>query len=214
MLVPVPSTRTNWGNRREQDGCWERRCSKCRTWQPEGAENFPVIKRADGVYWDSNCRSCRRKHARERMQERRADPVEAQQVRDERTRHRNSPQGRAWRSQRYVIDNAAHRQRHTGAPCTLTPAQWARICELLGYCCAYCGNQAERKRRPGGTWLEIDHIIPVCAEGFPGTIFGNVIPACCSCNRSKGRRSVEQWRPEILPHLHEVLSRLQTVLFC
>jgi 5-methylcytosine-specific restriction endonuclease McrA len=132
------------------------------------------------------------------MRERRTDPIEAQRVKDERKRHRDSPQGRAWRRERYVIDNAAQRQRHTGAPCTLTAAQWAGIRELFGYCCAYCGCQ------PGQ--LEIDHVIPISADDYPGTIVGNVVPACQECNLSKANKRVEQWRPDIVPRVRDLLA--------
>jgi 5-methylcytosine-specific restriction endonuclease McrA len=189
------------GNRRLRDGRQERRCSRCRSWFPEDAE-FSPIKRQDGViYRNSWCRSCVRKRARERMQQRRADETEALRVRDARRRHQKSPRGRQWRRQRLAIDNAIRRQRLTGAPSTLTPAQWSGIVGLLNGRCTYCGKLPSR--------LELDHVIPVCAEDYPGTILGNVVPACPDCNQGKGSRRVEQWRPGIVPQLLTVLARIE-----
>jgi 5-methylcytosine-specific restriction endonuclease McrA len=210
MPMPVPSPGEPavrgecFGNRRENDGKWARRCSNCRLWQPENKDHFPTQVQRGITYWNSWCRECFRKRAREQQRQRRADPIEAQRVRDEKERHRTSSKGRAWRAQRNVIDNSSHRQRLTGTPCTLTPDQWTRVCELLDHCCTYCGCQPER--------LEIDHVIPISADDYPGTILGNVVPACIHCNRSKGGKQMAQWRPELMPRLLDVLARIESAM--
>jgi len=65
-----------------------------------------------------------------------------------------------------------------GGSCT--PAQWHARCAFYGWRCAYCGKQLNR-----GT-VEIDHVIPV-AKGGTGWA-SNLVPACRSCNSSKGSR--------------------------
>lgn len=65
---------------------------------------------------------------------------------------------------------------------TLKPSEWLKVCELFNLQCAYCGSSSK---------LTMDHIIPVSKKG--GTEVGNVIPACHSCNSSKGARDIVEW---------------------
>lgn len=138
------------------------------------------------------------------MAERRADPVEAERIRDARNRHRASPQGQAWRSQRYVIDNHVRRQRLLGAPCDLTVDQWLAVVRFFGGRCCYCGAAGD---------VEQDHVVPLSAPDYPGTILGNVLPACRRCNRSKGKRTVEQWRPGLMPNVQRMLEATRQGVF-
>lgn len=64
-----------------------------------------------------------------------------------------------------------------------TRADWDRVQRRFGYACAYCGSV-----RP----LQKDHVIPLTRGGDHGE--GNIVPACGSCNKSKGRRTVMEWR--------------------
>lgn len=52
---------------------------------------------------------------------------------------------------------------------------------LEGFDCAYCGEPAQT----------IDHIRPRIAGGSDDAT--NLVPACRSCNGSKGARSLESW---------------------
>lgn len=60
---------------------------------------------------------------------------------------------------------------------TLTKEQWKTILNHFGHKCVYCGS-AKR--------IEMDHVIPISKGGKH--IAGNVVPACRSCNSSKGNR--------------------------
>lgn len=64
-------------------------------------------------------------------------------------------------------------------PNTLTPAEWKEILELYEGKCIYCGSS---KR------ITMDHIIPISKGG--GTTKDNVVPACISCNSSKGNKDI------------------------
>lgn len=64
----------------------------------------------------------------------------------------------------------------------VTSAQWRSICEAHGFCCAYCG--AEDK-------LTIDHVVPISRGGLDAP--DNVVPACKSCNSSKGAKTLDEW---------------------
>lgn len=51
--------------------------------------------------------------------------------------------------------------------------------------CAYCGHKQRYKE------LTIDHIIPLAKMGTDD--YWNLLPACRSCNLSKGDRAIRQW---------------------
>ena len=59
----------------------------------------------------------------------------------------------------------------------------AVVFERDGYVCTYCGDAAAN--------LECDHIVPVI-KGGP-SVLSNLTTACFRCNRSKGRKTVEEW---------------------
>lgn len=64
----------------------------------------------------------------------------------------------------------------------LTPDQmWRRWVEF-DHRCAYCGT--------GGD-LQVEHVIPISQGGEHH--LGNIVPACASCNYSKGTAQVKQW---------------------
>lgn len=65
---------------------------------------------------------------------------------------------------------------------------WAKIrskvFERDDYTCQYCGVR-------GGN-LECDHVKPVCKGGK--THLRNLKTACFFCNRSKGKKSIKDWK--------------------
>src|SRR5215475_538634 len=58
----------------------------------------------------------------------------------------------------------------------------ARILDRDNHACRYCGGPAS----------EVDHYQPFSRGGL--TIDSNLVAACVYCNRSKGDRTVEEWR--------------------
>lgn len=73
-----------------------------------------------------------------------------------------------------------HRRRaqKQGAAFPLTTAQWLEIVETFNGACAYC-LRTDRK-------LTVDHVIPLSRGG--DHTYGNVVPACQSCNSRKHAR--------------------------
>lgn len=101
---------------------------------------------------------------------------------------RKTPRGRMLRrasAARYArthadilrVQTQRHRARKKVLPHTLTASQWKAIKAAYGYRCAYCG----KKRK-----LTQDHVVPVSKGG--GYVADNIVPACMSCNASKGNR--------------------------
>lgn len=65
----------------------------------------------------------------------------------------------------------------------VTKKEWTRLCTRYRGCCAYCGDN---------TRLTVDHIIPLSRGGYHG--IGNLIPACSSCNSSKNKKFIIEWK--------------------
>lgn len=61
----------------------------------------------------------------------------------------------------------------------LTREQWNEIKGAYGFRCVYCGRKMQR--------LTMDHIVPLSKGGAHTA--SNVVPACASCNASKGNRA-------------------------
>lgn len=64
--------------------------------------------------------------------------------------------------------------------CDFTLAQWRALKDLYDHRCAYCGETFER--------LTMDHVIALSKGG--NHTLRNIVPACRSCNSSKGRRAL------------------------
>lgn len=73
-----------------------------------------------------------------------------------------------------------------GLPTTLTRSEWEKLKIAYGHRCRYCGRKPKR--------LDQDHVIPVTKGG--GHTAQNIVPACRSCNSSKGNR--HSWPPILL----------------
>lgn len=96
---------------------------------------------------------------------------------------RNHPeQTQARNRRRKAVERAA-----TG---NVTATEWAAIVEAYNGACVYCGA-TER--------LTQDHVVPLAAGGTHSP--DNVVPACLSCNCSKGARPVEAFRQRIAARL-------------
>ena len=68
------------------------------------------------------------------------------------------------------------RKRHL--PMGVSGEQWGAIKAAYGHRCAYCGRKSDR--------LEREHVTPVVSGGTLTP--DNIVPACRSCNASKGTK--------------------------
>ena len=100
---------------------------------------------------------------------------------------RNNAKMREWKKtpkgrKSTTIQQQKRRARKAAVVHDLTAEQWESTLEYFGYQCAYCGQKED---------LEQDHFVPLCMGG--GYTVGNIIPACPSCNSSKGGGDPNVW---------------------
>ena len=171
-------------------------CKKCDYKIPRSEEATGKAKEYRKTYKRTDTyRQREAKAARERMAERRKTDEAYREWKAQKDReYRQTPQGRA-RMARYKA-----RRKAKELDGKLTGAQWAIILAAFNYECAYCGS-AER--------ITIDHFLPLYLGGK--TEFGNIVPACYSCNSSKQHHHPESWcAPEVYRRVVEVLRILLT----
>lgn len=84
-----------------------------------------------------------------------------------------------------------HRQKREslkkGLLASYTTQQWDRCKKSFNNKCAYCGKEE---------LLQQDHFIPLSKDGE--YTVNNIIPACKSCNTSKGNKDFFEWYPKQL----------------
>lgn len=83
------------------------------------------------------------------------------------------------------IKRQRRRSKKRQLPNTLTLEQWENATKFFEYRCAYCGKESH---------LEQEHFIAISKGG--GYTKGNIIPACKSCNSSKGNKHFDEWYPK------------------
>ena len=79
----------------------------------------------------------------------------------------------------------AQKRRGEEAP-KLTHQEWKEILIYFGGECAYCGCTPSRRKK-----LTKDHLVPISAGGETRPY--NIVPACASCNSSKGTKDFKDW---------------------
>lgn len=94
--------------------------------------------------------------------------------------NQDHPEGRIIVRQRRIA-------RKRALPATLTKAQWDAVKAVFDGKCCYCGRDGP---------LHQDHYIPVSKGGE--YTHNNIVPACQSCNCSKGNKDAVQWFREQL----------------
>lgn len=80
------------------------------------------------------------------------------------------------------------RQKVRNARMSISRKEWNRrrraVIQRDGYSCSYCGKETMQ--------ITVDHIVPLYLGG--SSDLKNLTVACHSCNSSKGRKTVEEWR--------------------
>lgn len=200
----------------------EKRCTKCR--KSKDLDDYGNDRRAkDGK--QSQCKACYAKY----QAERRKDPAKktADRARinramskrrgyyDElhnsaRQRRRADPEYRAdeladqreWRGRdgNMARGNHTRRARKLGALINgpLPPGTYAAV--LSSGPCVYCGAEART----------VDHVVPLARGGLE--VEANLVPACASCNGSKGAKLLQEWDPVRVAHAAACSPKVASML--
>lgn len=75
----------------------------------------------------------------------------------------------------------ARRAEQLGAPGSHSTRDWLRLLNRYDGRCAYCEAPATQR----------DHIVPLTRGGT--NFIGNIVPACGTCNPSKGAQFITEW---------------------
>lgn len=78
-------------------------------------------------------------------------------------------------------------------PYTLTLSEWENIKHDFNNSCAYCGLSEREHLTNWSEQLHQEHFIPLVKGGE--YTHNNIIPACKSCNASKGSKDFFEWYP-------------------
>ena len=171
------------GERRQHAKPGMQQCTKCGTVYPATLAHFgPKPRCSNGLA--SWCRECARKKARDGRAKIRASASGKQKIKQERKRYAQSELGKKTKRASSRVHNAKRRQRKTGLPFAWTNSDWLGCLSAFGCACAYCGSTTD---------LHQDHFIPISHPDCPGTVVGNMVPACGPCNLSKGAKHPHTW---------------------
>jgi len=92
-----------------------------------------------------------------------------------------------WRIDTYSSDAvASKRTLKLNREVRLSYQEWKETLLYFEGACAYCGATPRKNQR-----LTKDHLLPISAGGK--TIQSNIVPACSSCNGSKGSMDFKDW---------------------
>lgn len=75
---------------------------------------------------------------------------------------------------------------------SITTSDHKKLLHIHRGCCAYCHVKLTAWGRDIETALQWDHVIPLSRGGVDGV--GNLVPSCRSCNLSKNRSTVMEWK--------------------
>ena len=82
-----------------------------------------------------------------------------------------------------IINAATKSRRRKSERKQVTKKDWLSVLRRYNNCCAYCGVGGE---------MTMDHVVPLIRGGRHS--IGNIIPSCLSCNSSKNRKFIVEWR--------------------
>ena len=153
-------------------------CPKCGQ-EKDVSEFTSCSKSKDGHYYC--CKKCKSERSKE-------DPEKSRE-RIKQFRENNPDYYKGYyqrHTNAYKVRLQTRRARKAGLTSTLTLEQWTRILTTFNNTCAYCGV--------GDKKLHQDHFVPILSGGE--YTHDNIIPACKSCNSSKGAKDFFVWYPK------------------
>jgi len=167
-----------------------KKCSFCGNFFPYTEDYFYHV----GPRLQVHCKSCCIKRSRNHCLKKLSEDPEYKNVLCERSDsyyNRNKEKvsarsGKYKKAKGYKDISAAYRHKRKAASenliATFTEDEWEVCKESFDNKCAYCGKESILTR---------DHFVAVTKNGEYAK--GNIVPACVSCNCSKGNKSFLDW---------------------
>ena len=146
-------------------------CNRCGKILP--IEEFHIYgKRVDGsTKYYGHCIQCHRNITT-------TEEATKRHTQESRRRYNNDEEVR----KRRLHSNRNNAYVRRGAEGTHTIDEWINTLELFGHKCCYCGSDKN---------LTKDHVVPLSKGGT--NYIENILPACRSCNSSKGTKELIEW---------------------
>lgn len=178
----------NFGKRKDSKDGYYGQCKVCRAKVKK--------KRVDNLMKDPKYREKVRKYNKEYYKENKERIAERQRQRRQENKEEIARKDREYKRRNphvYRKANQKYRARKNKLPYTLTIGEWKCILKYFNNRCVYCGISEKESLLEYGERLHQEHFIPL-SQGGEYT-HNNVIPACKSCNSSKGNKSFFEWYP-------------------
>jgi hypothetical protein len=163
------------------------RCDECKAKKAEYArrtrERYPDYAKN---YYAANTELCR-----QRTEDWRQRNLEASRKKS-RDWSRNNPERRNAKQRRwnannkdklFIANKKLQAERRKAKSYQFTAKDWRRLVRRFGSCCAYCGVKAK---------MTVEHVVPIVRGGTHS--IGNILPVCKSCNSSKNKKLLIEWR--------------------
>lgn len=142
----------------------------------------------------------RRKKKKILEQKKRYYEKNADKIKERQLGYYNENKGKCRQSEKDWCKNNPTRRRMTcaksrtlkyGSESTLTEKEWLEIKSFFCCSCAYCGMPEKKSLKIYGEHLHHEHVVPLIDGGAYS--YGNVVPACRSCNSSKRNHDFFVW---------------------
>jgi 5-methylcytosine-specific restriction endonuclease McrA len=163
-------------------------CNRCKETKPLSGYSKNA-KRPDGLC--PECKECAKLRSKERYKKE-GDKLRRQMAgqRKRDYEHRISIE-RASRQRRKEeqrpLKNARQSIRNRVVYGTIYLLDKKKIAKLYNQPCSYCGGTEN---------ISLDHVVPIARGGNHS--IGNLMPLCRSCNSSKGKKLLVEWRLDLL----------------
>jgi arsenate reductase-like glutaredoxin family protein len=182
------------------------------------SQNKYSKKRGHYIYYNPECKECKKKKSFEWIQDNR------ERFREINLNYFSTEKGKQNRRKRKETQSTYYKQWCKENPnwmreysqnrraakknleADFTSDDWQECLEYFDHECAYCGISEKEHLEQFGKQLSQDHFIPLIEDGTYTK--DNIIPSCSSCNSSKRTRSFFDWYPNHQNFSEESLSKI------
>lgn len=130
------------------------------------------------------CKKCASRHHKHYKITKKSTPEGLLSLRQEQRRWYESQKGKDCIRLNNLMRIQRQRQAKLNGAFDWSRAKWRLTLQAFGHKCAYCGCDGP---------FHQDHFIPLANRASPGTVIGNMVPACRRCNLAKAAKHPLDW---------------------